>query len=112
MLVALSNGITSVTAPVIPRPLPQSLSKSSPTEVTIIDTVDTPLVNVLKPTLDLKDLTTEHRGLWGNIGVSEMDAEIDEDRISPVYEEPTDFASTIARLRSVLQQKSTTTTPL
>lgn len=43
---------------------------------------------------------------------SEIESELDEDRISPIYEEPTDFASTIARLRNLLQQKSTATTPL
>lgn len=42
----------------------------------------------------------------------EVDSEIEEDKISPVYEEPTDFATTIARLRTVLQQKSTVNTPL
>lgn len=42
----------------------------------------------------------------------EVDSEIEEDKISPVYEEPIDFATTIARLRTVLQQKSTVNTPL
>lgn len=44
-------------------------------------------------------------GLWAE------EAEDPDDGISPIYEEPTDFATTIARLRTLLQQKSTATTP-
>lgn len=44
--------------------------------------------------------------------MSEVACEFDEDRMSPVYEEPTDLATTIARLRTVLEEKSTVDTPL
>jgi len=64
-----------------------------------------------KPTLCLEGLSMEHRGLWGD-SITDTDLELEEDKISPVYEEPTDFATTIARLRNLLQQKSTATTPL
>lgn len=64
-----------------------------------------------RSTLCLEGLSTEHRGLWGD-SITDADLELDEDKISPVYEEPTDFATTIARLRNLLQQKSTATTPL
>ncbi|XP_053978448.1 uncharacterized protein LOC128876266 [Hylaeus volcanicus] len=106
---ALSDGITSSTAAIIPRLLPKPKSNVS------AKTVDEDKNNLLtindkRPTLRLDNLATEHRGLWGQ-SMSEVDAEID-DKISPVYEEPTDFATTIARLRNVLQQKSTVNTPL
>ena len=65
-----------------------------------------------KSSLTLEIPINGHRCLWGDSGALEADSEMDDDRISPVYEEPTDFASTIARLRNLLQQKSTATTPL
>lgn len=108
--VALSDGITSATAAVIPRPLPKSLPDSS-TPSPIENNHIPVTINVKRPSLRLENLSTEHRGLWGD-SVSEIDSELDEDRISPEYEEPTDFATTIARLRNVLQEKSTVTTPL
>ncbi|OAD55539.1 hypothetical protein WN48_04643 [Eufriesea mexicana] len=105
---ALGDGITSATAAVIRRPLPNSKSES--TEA-LIENKNTSLsINDKKPTLHLNNLGTEHRGLWGQ-AIDEMDSAI-EDKISPIYEEPTDFATTIARLRTVLQQKSTVNTPL
>ncbi|XP_018046345.1 PREDICTED: uncharacterized protein LOC108685856 isoform X2 [Atta colombica] len=109
--VALSDGITSVTAAVIPQQLLKSVSKSSPTATTTVSENKNAVLMVTpeRPTLCLEGLSMEHRGLWGG---SITDLELDEDKISPVYEEPTDFATTIARLRNVLQQKSTATTPL
>lgn len=65
-----------------------------------------------KASLTLDGLGTKHRALWGNVGMSEVDSEFDEEKMSPIYEEPTDFATTIARLRNLLQQKSTATSPL
>ncbi|XP_018403683.1 PREDICTED: uncharacterized protein LOC108780463 [Cyphomyrmex costatus] len=110
--VALSDGITSVTAAVIPQQLPKSVSKSSPiTTITSEDKNAILTVTPERPTLCLEGLSTEHRGLWGE-SITDTDLELDEDKISPVYEEPTDFATTIARLRNLLQQKSTATTPL
>ncbi|KOC59061.1 hypothetical protein WH47_12654 [Habropoda laboriosa] len=107
---ALGDGITSATAAVIPCPLskpkPGSSIKSS-TE----DKNTSLSINDKKPILCLNNLTTEHRGLWGQ-SMTEIDSEVEEDKISPIYEEPTDFATTIARLRTVLQQKSTVNTPL
>ncbi|XP_067209785.1 uncharacterized protein [Linepithema humile] len=108
--VALSDGITSATAAVIPQQLPKSVPKSNPP--TIITSEDESATETAAPersTLCLEGLSTEHRGLWGD---SITDLELEEDKISPVYEEPTDFATTIARLRNLLQQKSTATTPL
>ncbi|KOX71962.1 hypothetical protein WN51_03239 [Melipona quadrifasciata] len=105
---ALGDGITSVTAAVIPRSLPKPKSDSS-TEALIDRENISPSINDKRPTLH--NLGTEHRGLWGQ-SMTEIDSEMEEDKISPVYEEPTDFASTIARLRTVLQQKSTVNTPL
>lgn len=65
-----------------------------------------------KSPLSLEIPISGHRCLWGDLSALEADSEMDDDRISPIYEEPTDFASTIARLRNLLQQKSTATTPL
>lgn len=110
--VALSDGIVSATAAVIPQQLPTSAPKSSPTVITTSE--DEEAVSLAVPersTLCLEGLTTEHRGLWGE-SITDADLELEEDKISPVYEEPTDFATTIARLRNLLQQKSTATTPL
>ncbi|XP_011865105.1 PREDICTED: uncharacterized protein LOC105560531 isoform X2 [Vollenhovia emeryi] len=114
--VALSDGITSATAAVIPQQLPKSVSKSSPTAATTSE--DESAASTAAPersTLCLEGLSTEHRGLWGDSitdSIIDADLELEEDKISPVYEEPTDFATTIARLRNLLQQKSTATTPL
>lgn len=94
----------------IPQQLPKSTPKSSPSAI-IQSSQDENAATMATPersTLCLEGLsTTEHRGLWGD---SITDLELDEDKI--VYEEPTDFATTIARLRNLLQQKSTATTPL
>lgn len=112
--VALSDGITSATAAVIPQQLPKSVSKSSPTAATTTEDESAASTAAPKrPTLCLEGLSTEpeHRGLWGD-SITDTDLELEEDKISPVYEEPTDFATTIARLRNLLQQKSTATTPL
>ncbi|XP_077276002.1 uncharacterized protein LOC143904893 isoform X1 [Temnothorax americanus] len=109
---ALSDGITSATAAVIPQQLPKSVSKSSPTATTTSEDENAALTAAPeRPTLCLEGLSTEHRGLWGD-SITDADLELEEDKISPVYEEPTDFATTIARLRNLLQQKSTATTPL
>ncbi|XP_024220719.1 uncharacterized protein LOC100740454 [Bombus impatiens] len=107
---ALGDGITSATAAVIPRSLPKPKSESS-TKPLIKHENTSVSINDKRPTLHLHNLGTEHRGLWGQ-SIVEIDAEIEGDKISPVYEEPTDFATTIARLRNVLQQKSTVNTPL
>lgn len=107
---ALEDGITSATAAVIPRSLPKPKSESS-TKPLIKHENTSVSINDKRPTLHLHNLGTEHRGLWGQ-SIVEIDAEIEGDKISPVYEEPTDFATTIARLRNVLQQKSTVNTPL
>ncbi|XP_043579098.1 uncharacterized protein LOC122566214 [Bombus pyrosoma] len=107
---ALGDGITSATAAVIPRSLPKPKSESS-TKSLIKHENTSVSINDKRPTLHLHNLGTEHRGLWGQ-SVVEIDADIEGDKISPVYEEPTDFATTIARLRNVLQQKSTVNTPL
>lgn len=107
---ALGDGITSATAAVIPRSLPKPKSESS-TKPLIKHENTSVSINDKRPTLHLHNLGTEHRGLWGQ-SIVEIDAEIQGDKISPVYEEPTDFATTIARLRNVLQQKSTVNTPL
>lgn len=98
----------------IPQQLPTSVLKSSPASAAgangdgSVAAPGTPA----RPTLCLEGLSTEHRGLWGGSITEEADLELEEDKISPVYEEPTDFATTIARLRNLLQQKSTATTPL
>lgn len=107
---ALGDGITSATAAVIPRSLPKPKSESS-TKPLIKHENTSVSINDKRPTLHLHNLGTEHRGLWGQ-SIVEIDADIEGDKISPVYEEPTDFATTIARLRNVLQQKSTVNTPL
>ncbi|XP_050445483.1 uncharacterized protein LOC126848556 [Cataglyphis hispanica] len=110
---ALSEGIASATAAVIPQQLPKSAPKSSPSVITTSKDENEVLMAVPeRSTLCLEGLsTTEHRGLWGD-SITDVDLELEEDKISPVYEEPTDFATTIARLRNLLQQKSTATTPL
>lgn len=97
----------------IPQQLPKSIPKSSPSAT--IASEDENVASKATPersTLCLEGLSTiaEHRGLWGD-SITDADLE-EEDKISPVYEEPTDFATTIARLRNLLQQKSTATTPL
>ena len=108
----MSDGITSVTAAVIPQQLPKSVSKSSPTATTTSENKNAVLmVTAERPTLCLEGLSTEHSGLWGG-SITDTDLELDEDKISPVYEELTDFATTIARLRNLLQQKSTANTLL
>ncbi|XP_018315690.1 uncharacterized protein [Mycetomoellerius zeteki] len=110
--VALNDGIISVTAAVIPQQLPKSVPKSSPIATNTSEDKNAVLiVTPERPTLCLEGLSTEHRGLWGG-SITDTDLELDEDKISPVYEEPTDFATTIARLRNLLQQKSTASTPL
>ncbi|XP_015434637.1 PREDICTED: uncharacterized protein LOC107190356 [Dufourea novaeangliae] len=107
---ALCNGITSSTAAIIPRPLPKSKLNSS-MKTSTENKNNSVTLNEKRPILRLDNLPTEHRGLWCQ-SMSEVDADIDEEKVSPVYEETTDFATTIARLRTVLQQKSTVTTPL
>lgn len=111
---ALGDGITSATAAVIPQQLPTSLPKSgaSATAANGDENAASSPAAPVRPTLCLEGLSVEHRGLWGGSISEEADLELEEDKISPVYEEPTDFATTIARLRSLLQQKSTATTPL
>ncbi|CAL1677707.1 unnamed protein product [Lasius platythorax] len=113
IIVALSDGIVSATAAVIPQQLPKSVPKSSPSATTTSEDENTAsMAAPERSTLCLKGLsTTEYRGLWGD-SITDADLELEEDKISPVYEEPTDFATTIARLRNLLQQKSTATTPL
>lgn len=101
--------MASATAAVIPRPLPKQKSDSS-TKPSSRDK-NSLSTNNQRPILHLDNLTKEYRGLWGK-SMTELDSEVDEDKMSPVYEEPTDFATTIARLRTVLQQKSTVNTPL
>ncbi|XP_034937887.1 uncharacterized protein [Chelonus insularis] len=112
----LSTGLTSATAAVITRPLPQlpqSVSNTPPiVEITV------PKEAIKSKTTDRVSLcldglsTIDHNGLWNDLNDIQLGDEDDDDRISPVYEEPTDFATTIARLRNVLQEKSTTTSPL
>lgn len=118
---ALSDGIFSATAAVIPRPLP----KTEPIKSTETDDINSkpkinsevPTVSIDKISLSLEGLSneplipTERRTLWANLESSEIESELDDERMSPVYEESTNFASTIARLRCLLQQKSTATTP-
>ncbi|XP_033322524.2 uncharacterized protein LOC117218336 [Megalopta genalis] len=106
----LCDGITSSTAAITPRPTLKSNLDTS-VKATAENKSKTLTINEKRPTLRLDNLPTEHRGLWGQ-SMSEGDNELDEDKLSPVYEDTTDFASTIARLRTVLQQKSTVTTPL
>lgn len=106
----MSDGILSSTAAIIPRSLPKPQSDLF-TKPSTEDRNVSLNTNGKKTTLRLENLAVEHRGLWGQ-SMSEVDGEMDEDKISPVYEEPTDFATTIARLRTALQQKSTVSTPL
>jgi len=104
---ALSDGITSATAAVIPQQLPKSDSATSSSEENSTALTAAPE----RPILCLEGLSIEHRGLWGD-SISDTDLELEEEKISPVYEEPTDLATSIARLRNLLQQKSAATTPL
>ncbi|KAI4491090.1 hypothetical protein M0802_010400 [Mischocyttarus mexicanus] len=112
--IELSDGITSAVATVvIPCPLLQPvLSNRSMTRLVQENQNSSLSIDLEKQSLNLEGLKVQHRGLWGDINISEVDSEIDNNRISPIYEEPTDFATTIARLRNLLQQKSTATTPL
>lgn len=111
--IGLSDGITSAVATVIPCPLLQpALSNESMTRLVQENQNLSSSIDLEKRSLSLEGLRVQHRGLWGDINISEVDSEIDNNRISPIYEEPTDFATTIARLRNLLQQKSTATTPL
>lgn len=105
--------MASAMATVIPRPLLQpAISNKSMTKF-IQENQNLSLpIDLEKQSLSLEGLTVQHRGLWADINISEVDSDIDNNRISPIYEEPTDFATTIARLRNLLQQKSTVTTPL
>ncbi|XP_076646057.1 uncharacterized protein LOC143355253 [Halictus rubicundus] len=108
----LCDGITSSTAVIIPRPIPNlDTSTKATTESKNKTSAKEKILNEGRPILRLDNLPTEHRGLWGQ-SMSEGDIELDEDKLSPVYEDTTDFATTIARLRTVLQQKSTVSTPL
>ncbi|XP_015606328.1 uncharacterized protein LOC107273044 [Cephus cinctus] len=109
---ALGGGIASATAAVIPRPLPKQNSALSTSTDSKSENQTISSQNAERSSLCLEGLAISHRGLWGDVSISEPDSELDEDRLSPVYEEPTDFATTIARLRNLLQQKSTATTPL
>ncbi|XP_008543904.1 uncharacterized protein LOC103568722 [Microplitis demolitor] len=116
----LSTGITSATAAVIKRQLPNPvLNDNNP----IIEITSPKIVTSCKKndriSLCLDGLSTiGHKGLWNDLNdVIDYDTndkydDDDDDHISPVYEEPTDFATTIARLRNLLQQKSTVSTPL
>lgn len=105
--------MTSAMATVIPHPLLQPvLSNKSMTRFMQANQNLSLPIDLEKQSLTLEDLSVQHRGLWADINISEVDSEIDNNRISPIYEEPTDFATTIARLRNLLQQKSTATTPL
>ena len=106
---ALSNGIASATAAAIARPLTKPDCIPLP-EIKIQDNNVESNSENSPPSLQVP--ISGRRCLWRDLSASEVDCEIDDDRISPVYEEPTDFASTIARLRNLLQQKSNVTTPL
>lgn len=109
----LSDGITSATATVVSHSLPQPAFPNKSTTRPVQENQNSTLpINLEKQSLSLEGLTVQHRGLWGDVNISEVDSEVDNSRISPIYEEPTDFATTIARLRNLLQQKSTATTPL
>ncbi|XP_015179248.1 PREDICTED: uncharacterized protein LOC107067863 [Polistes dominula] len=110
--IGLSDGITSAVATVIPCPLQPALSNKSMTRLVQENQNSSSSIDLEKRSLSLEGLKVQHRGLWGDINISEVDSEIDNNKISPIYEEPTDFATTIARLRNLLQQKSTATTPL
>ncbi|XP_057337718.1 uncharacterized protein LOC130675850 [Microplitis mediator] len=117
----LSTGITSATAAVIKRQLPNPVLNDNP----IIEITSPKIVTSCKKndriSLCLDGLSTiGHKGLWNDLNDVQIDYdnndkyddEDNDDHISPVYEEPTDFATTIARLRNLLQQKSTVSTPL
>ncbi|XP_043462467.1 uncharacterized protein LOC122498679 isoform X3 [Leptopilina heterotoma] len=113
---ALSDGIASATAAAIARPLTKpNFIKLPEVRIEESNNFHESQKNSPQHFHEPIEHTAQHRrGLWGDgVGVnSEIEIELDEDRISPIYEEPTDFASTIARLRNLLQQKSTATTPL
>ncbi|KAH0946146.1 hypothetical protein HN011_001262 [Eciton burchellii] len=109
--IALSDGITSATAAIIPQQLPKSLSKSDSANSSSEENSAALTTAPEKPILCLEGLSIEHRGLW-SVSISDTDLELEEEKISPIYEEPTDLATSIARLRNLLQQKSTATTPL
>ncbi|KAK0084158.1 hypothetical protein PV325_007497 [Microctonus aethiopoides] len=109
----LTTGINSVTAAAISRPLPKIIPDNVPiVEITPSNNTSTNNSNN-RISLCLDGLSTiGHKGLWADLNNGQVDYDDDDDRASPVYEEPTDFATTIARLRNLLQQKSTATTPL
>lgn len=109
---ALSDAIRSTTAAVISRPLPKPGEVTSNSIEAEVCDQNIPSLSEKRACLSLEGLEISHRGLWANVEISEPDSEPEEDRLSPVYEEPTDFATTIARLRSLLHQKSNATTPL
>ncbi|XP_011303584.1 uncharacterized protein [Fopius arisanus] len=97
---ALTVGITSVTAPVIPRAF-----EEAPPTFEITEPEGAVYSASERGELSLEGLSSP-KGLW-----AEEIEDPEDDGISPIYEEPTDFATTIARLRSLLQQKSSATTP-
>lgn len=96
----------------ISRPLPKPVKAASNSAEAEADDQNVQSPMERRASLSLEGLEVSHRGLWANVEISEPDSEAEEDRLSPVYEEPTDFATTIARLRSLLHQKSNATTPL
>lgn len=109
----LSTGITSATAAVISRPLPAPIQELPPIIEITVPPERTSNTNSNRISLCLDGLSTiGHKGLWADLNDGTADFDDDDTHISPVYEEPTDFATTIARLRNLLQQKSTATTPL
>ncbi|CAD6236422.1 GSCOCG00008174001-RA-CDS [Cotesia congregata] len=116
---SLNTGSTSATAVVIKRQLPKTVLTNDNNPV--IEITSPKIVTSCKKTdrisLCLDGLSTiGHKGLWNDLNDVQIDYEnsdnCDDDHISPVYEEPTDFATTIARLRNLLQQKSTANSPL
>ncbi|XP_012258874.2 uncharacterized protein LOC105687643 [Athalia rosae] len=108
---ALSDAILSTTAAVISRPFPKAGQAAIVSTNSKVNNENGPSLLERRASLSLDGLEISHRGLWANVEISEPDSEPDEDRLSPVYEEPTDLATTIARLRSLLHQKSNVTTP-
>ncbi|XP_046435732.1 uncharacterized protein LOC124187716 isoform X1 [Neodiprion fabricii] len=109
---ALSDAIRSTTAAAISRPLPKAGQGADISPDFKDNNQNAQSTMERKAALSLEGLEISHRGLWANVEISEPDSEPEEDRLSPVYEEPTDFATTIARLRSLLHQKSNASTPL
>ncbi|XP_046740511.1 uncharacterized protein LOC124407932 isoform X2 [Diprion similis] len=109
---ALSDAIRSTTAAAMSRPLPKAGQGADISPDFEDNKQNAQSTLERKAALSLEGLEISHRGLWANVEISEPDSEPEEDRLSPVYEEPTDFATTIARLRSLLHQKSNATTPL